>query len=856
MAKIYFLSHSNQDGNLVKRIAAALGREQCWLYEWDIKPGDSIFEFDRGIVDSRIFVLFWSNNAARSNMVQDEVSQARIRISRDKGFRLVVVKLDVTPLPPALAYRSYIDGTKGVPYITAALRRLRSELTPEATFVGSPLLRDSFQNREREIDLIERLSFSGDSPVMILGLDGIGKTSLIKKTITAIFSHLTPLWVDLEISSTPIRLLASIARPLSIQIDPHDVVANPEQFWQTVLLPEIKDSERLFIILDNIHIPTITGYTRGGATVKLAEIICRDLVQIHKRNNPGILVISWTELPFDPIIVSKFKSLQLGPLDKKSVARTLRFYLARISTLDYDLDRLETIAEQLGGYPAAISVAAKRIADQGIDATLADASGLRKLRYVIAEDLFSRVALSEAEKDLLVLLATSIFPLVDRQLKIIVEPSIEYVESIRQKQLLDPASRGYSLHSVLRDYVLESIARPANIIDSHQKLARLFDREWRSALALSAERAEYASLCHFHALASGSRRWAKLIETDYLEEAKTAAVELYRRGQYKMALTYLENVKKMDGKSDPIYDFYYALSLNRLGRSREALDVINSLIQQFPRTARYHHALGTIFRALDDKDDATESFRKAVSLSVGRGKVTALCSLADLLSEMDRSDEALPLVEEALDLEPGKSFVVGTASMVYDAAGQTDKALGIIRDGLRISPGDTRLHHRAGMLLKKMGLFSDAKDHLERASRDPSLGFSVTALADVYIELGQVSEAEEVVERYPGSKQRSPSYLSTKANILRRKGDYVGAEGLLKKAVRLQPYNVVLYGGMVQVKFEQAQQFVKRSDKQFALISIEEARNYISSGLQIEAENELLLSLEHMIRKLRSQIGS
>lgn len=298
------------------------------------------------------------------------------------------------------------------------------------------------------------------------------------------------------------------------------------------------------------------------------------------------------------------------------------------------------------------------------------------------------------------------------------------------------------------------------------------------------------------------------------------------------------------------------ISLNRLERSRLALDDVNSFIQQFPQTARYYQALGTFFRTFGDKDNAVESFRKAVSLSVGRSKVKALCSLAELLSEMDQSDEALPLIEEALDLEPGKSFVVATASMVYEATGQTGKALDIIRDGLRISPGDTRLHHRAGMLLKRMGLFSDAKDHLERAARDPSLGFSVTALADVYMELGKVGEAEEVVERYPGSKQQSPSYLSTKANILIRKGDYHNAEGLLKKAIRLQPYNVVLYGGMAQVRFEQAQQFVKRGDKHTALVIVEEALNYISSGLQIEAENELLLSLKYMIRKLMSQIGS
>ena len=55
---MFFLSHSTEDGQTVKQIAESLGRAQCWLYEWEIKPGDSIFEFDRGIADSRIFVVF------------------------------------------------------------------------------------------------------------------------------------------------------------------------------------------------------------------------------------------------------------------------------------------------------------------------------------------------------------------------------------------------------------------------------------------------------------------------------------------------------------------------------------------------------------------------------------------------------------------------------------------------------------------------------------------------------------------------------------------------------------------------------------------------------------------------------
>ncbi len=855
MTKIYFLSHSSQDDIVVKRVAASVGREQCWLYEWDVRPGESIFEFDKAIADSRIFVLFWSNNATTSDMVTDEISQARIRLSRDKGFRLVVVRLDTAPLPPALAYRVYIDGTKGVNSIARSLKRLQDELIPAETFIGSPMLRDSFQNREQEVDLLEHLALSGDSPVIVLGLDGIGKTALVKKAITAVFSHLTPLWVDLEVASTPVRLISSVAKPLSVLLDSHEVANNPEQFWHTVLLPEIRESDRLFIVFDNFQIRTVAGYSRSETAIKLAQAMCRDLVMIRKPNNPGVILISWNEPLLDPDTLGRFKRVEVGPLDRKSIARALRFHLSRVSSLEYDLQKLETLAGQLWGYPAAVGVVARKVAEQGIDAVLTDSKGLRKLRYVIAEELFSRVSLSEDEKNMLILLATSVYPLLERHLRLLPGADMGYFESIRRKELLDPASPGYYLHGVLRDYVLESMARPLAIMECHGRLARLFDHEWKSALERSAERAEYASLCHFHALSSGSRRWARLIQKDYLEEAKAAAVELYRRGQYKTALAYLENARKIDDTSDPIYDFYYGLSLNRLGRSQEALDIMNSLVGRFPRVSRYQHALGTILRRMGKNDDALQHFRKAVSLSTGGGKVTALCSLAELLTDTGRSDEALPLVEEALDLEPGKSFVVGTASMVYEAVGQIDKALEIIRDGLRISPGDTRLHHRAGMILKKMGLFTEAKDHLEQASKDPSLGFSVTALADVYLKLDRVDEAADVVERFPGSKQRNPSYLSTKANILRRQGDYRNAETLLSKAIKLEPYNVVLYGGMAQVKFDQAQQLIKIGDKQTALISLEEARNFLLNGLQVEAQDELLLSLRHIIDKLELEIN-
>ncbi|MDP2920244.1 MAG: TIR domain-containing protein [Dehalococcoidia bacterium] len=850
MAKTFFLSHSNDDEPFVQEVANKLGKEECWFYRWDIKPGESIFTFDRGIADSRIFVLFWSAYAAKSPFVEDEVSQARIRISRDRGFRLVVVRLDTTPLPPALAYRSWIDG-KARSNVVQALHNLRDDLTPEESYFGQFALRESFQDRESELDILERSAFSGNSALMVLGIDGIGKTSLMKRAVGAIFSHLTPVWVDLEMSSTPIRLISAIARPLSIQVDPHEAASHPEQVWKNLLLPEIEASARLFIVLDNLRFRAESDSSHiATTTATLVETLCKDLVQIHKPNNPGLVILAWSAPPFDPAIASRFKSVQLGPLDKKSTARVLRFYLANLSPLDYDFVKLEKLAESIGGYPAAINAVAHRVAQQGIEATLADQAGLHKIRHMIGEDLFSRITLQVEERQVLTLLATAVYPLSDRQLKSILRSDFAEVESIKHKQLLDPTSQGYALHSILRDYVSESMSVPNEILECHRKLADLFDREWRIALSYSAERAEFASLCHFHTIASGGRRRARLIEKDYLEEAKAAAVELYRRGQYGVALTYLEAAKRMGGTSDPVYDFYYGLCLNRLGRSKDALDVLSDLAVKFPRVSRYHHAVGTVLRYLGKNDEALAAFRKAVALATVRGKVTPLCSLADLLTEMGRASEAITLIEEALDLEPGKSFVVATASMVYDAIGQKDKALSIIRDGLRISPGDSRLHHRAGILLKGKGILVEAKEHLEQASRDPSLGFSVTALADVYLELGEDKKAEETVDRFPGNKQRSTSYLSTKANILRRKGDYDTAETLLKKALRLEPKNVIICGGLAQVQLDKAQSLINNNDKQSALISLEETKGSISRGLEIEPDNKTLLSLEHRVKQV------
>ncbi len=853
--RLFFLSHSEKDMEYVTKMAAGLGKERCWLYEWEAKIGEPVFQFDHAIADSRIFVLCWSKYACRSPWVEEETNQARARLMRDKGFRLVIVRVDDTALPDYLAYRVYIDGTQGLDHVCRKLEGVANDLIPEEAFVGKPALKDSFQDREREMDLLERLSLSQDhSGILVLGLDGMGKTSLIKRAIPRLFSHLTPLWVDLAVCSTPLRLLSAFARPLGIAIDIAESAQDPLCVWRETLLPEIAQSEKVFVVLDSLTTQTTSPRVESLVTGRLVEEVVSDLAKCHKSENPNVIAVSARNPDLAQGTAAKYGRLQVGALDIRSMVRALRYQLSLVGYVDYEVSKLELLASELRGYPLALNLAVGRVLERGLDAVLADRPGLHNMMIELAHDLLGGLSFDPAERDLLILLATSRHPLTAAQLQALAGDRWSAIGSVGMKQLLDATSYSYGLHTIVSDYVSESIARPDEIKTAHSRIADLFRNEWIAAPDNSAASAEYGSLTCFHALSAGRTQDAKHLSIAFLEEAKQAAVESYRRGEYKTTILYVEAVKRMDKHPDPSYDFYYALALNRTKRSGEALCIMENLVRRFPDRSDYHHALGTILRWLNRKEDALSSFRRAVATGSGP-RSTALASLADLLCDMGSVKEARPFAEQALKEDPAKSHVVSIMSKVLEMEGDLEGALQILSRALQRAPADARLHARAGAILKQIGRLREARDHLRQAISDPALAFSYTALADVYLQVEEYQEAQNTLDKFPGDGWADPSYLSTRANLLRRGKDFGEAERCLKRAMELDPNNPVHYGGMAQLRLDQAQEAAINREKQIVLLNIEQAQVSLQRGLAMDKNNEVLLSIRHAIEKFASGIG-
>jgi protein O-mannosyl-transferase len=109
-----------------------------------------------------------------------------------------------------------------------------------------------------------------------------------------------------------------------------------------------------------------------------------------------------------------------------------------------------------------------------------------------------------------------------------------------------------------------------------------------------------------------------------------------------------------------------------------------------------------------------------------------------------RYDEALALLERALQINPNYVDAYQNLSFLYIERSQYDRAMEILLRGLRIDPFSARLNDNIGTLYEKIGQSGLAITHLQRAiALDPSFAKAYLSLGAVYAENGQPQQAIE-----------------------------------------------------------------------------------------------------------------
>jgi TIR domain/Tetratricopeptide repeat len=198
-----FLSHSSVDKPVVRALAERLQGVglRVWFDEWIICPGDPISHLiAEGLEQSRVLLLFMSEAAFRSDwaLLESHSSIFRDPLNRDRRF--VPLRLDDTPINAMLRGYAYVDWRSQADR-QASWRQLLKvwDLAPQAQCTA-PILQAGCENttsiqaphnlplptwggagligREAALARLAALLEQTGEPVLITGMDGVGKTAL------------------------------------------------------------------------------------------------------------------------------------------------------------------------------------------------------------------------------------------------------------------------------------------------------------------------------------------------------------------------------------------------------------------------------------------------------------------------------------------------------------------------------------------------------------------------------------------------------------------------------------------------------------------------------------------------------
>ena len=213
-------------------------------------------------------------------------------------------------------------------------------------------------------------------------------------------------------------------------------------------------------------------------------------------------------------------------------------------------------------------------------------------------------------------------------------------------------------------------------------------------------------------------------QSDRLDEAKTAALEITRRFP-----------------SHPFAWKMLGAVLKALGRSEEALQPTLQSVVLAPFDAEAQSNLGAVLKDVGRYEEALDSLREAVRLAPD--SAVAHYNLAGTLQVLEKLGEAVECYQRAIDLKPDYAeahFFLGRILQDQGALEQADRSY---KYAVETRPTYAEAHYNRGIVLEDLGRPEEAVVAFEAAIRaKPLYVEAFNNLGSTLHSLGRLSEAE------------------------------------------------------------------------------------------------------------------
>ncbi len=330
-----------------------------------------------------------------------------------------------------------------------------------------------------------------------------------------------------------------------------------------------------------------------------------------------------------------------------------------------------------------------------------------------------------------------------------------------------------------------------------------------------------------------------------LDAQRAAAVQLARAGRYEESLAFMEKV--LQGQGDTHFDFL------ALSAAETDPDTRTGLLKSFDQLLAKH------------PDNPQLKFGKAVLLQQDGHPEEALALLeeqpareqeipsillqARLLQILERSKEALPLLEESLRQHPEDKRLRLTYARLLVEQDRLDEAMGEFATLVQQHPGDDDLRFSMALVCLEAQAWREAivylEELIERGSHLDAANFN---LGRAYSELGQQEKALAAFAKVGPGNEYLPAKLM-QAELLFSLGRNQDASQLLASAREEQPdYAIQLYLIEIEALSNQGQTEAAWQRAEQALEQFPEDLNLLYTRAMIAEKRGDLAQLEQDLR--------
>lgn len=162
-----------------------------------------------------------------------------------------------------------------------------------------------------------------------------------------------------------------------------------------------------------------------------------------------------------------------------------------------------------------------------------------------------------------------------------------------------------------------------------------------------------------------------------------------------------------------------------------------------------------------------------------------------------KDDEALPMLQKAIQLRPDYDKGYYNIGVIYLRKGDTDAAIAAMKKAIEITPGYGKAHFTLGLASMQKGKFDEAVAEYEKAlSLMPNNAILHNNLGNAYSAKGMYDRALLMYERAVSIAPDDAEAYYNMGNAYAESGRYAEALNLYKKTVVLSPANASAYFNM------------------------------------------------------------